>query len=156
MTHHSTIHTLIELATKEVDEFSKRLGIAIRANEDNEQKLMLLLQYREDYANRCQQDLSTGLTTQGYQNFRVFLNKLDDAIDGQREIIKQSKNHIEIERHAWQTAERKRMSFDTLAHRAQQQAQQQAIRREQKATDEYANSNSARKGHTYKHSIGHE
>ncbi|WP_124949958.1 flagellar export protein FliJ [Sulfuriferula thiophila] len=156
MANHSAIQTLIELASKEVDEFARRLGVAMRTHEDNEQKLTLLLQYREDYANRCQQDLSSGLSTQGYQNFRVFLNKLDDAIDGQREIIKHSQHHIEVERQAWQTAERKRMSFDTLAHRAQQQAQQQAVRREQKATDEYANRNSANKGHIYKHSIGHE
>jgi len=156
MANHSAIQTLIELATKEVDEFAKRLGIAIRTNEDNEQKLALLLQYREDYANRCQQDLSTGLTTQGYQNFRIFLNKLDDAIDGQRAVIKQSQNHVDGERQAWQSAERKRMSFDTLAHRAHQQAHQQAVRREQKATDEYASRNLANKSHPYKHSIGHE
>lgn len=156
MATHSAIQTLIELATKEVDELAKRLGIAVRMHEDNEQKLTLLLQYREDYTSRCQQDLSAGLSTQGYQNFRVFLNKLDDAIDGQREIIKQSAHYIETERLAWQGAEQKRLSFDTLAQRARQQTQQQTERREQKATDEYANRNSANKSHAYKHSFGHE
>lgn len=156
MANHSAIHTLIELAAREVDEFAKRLGVAMRTHEDNEQKLALLLQYREDYANRCQQDLSAGVTTQGYQNFRVFLNKLDDAIDGQREIVRQSGNHVEGERKAWQHAERKRMSFDTLAQRAQQQAQQQAARREQKVTDEYASRHLAGRTHHHKHSAGHE
>ena len=156
MTNPSAIQTLVELSSREVDEFAKRLGIAIRSNEDNEQKLALLMQYREDYAQRCQLDLATGLSTQGYQNFRVFLNKLDDAIDGQREIIKQSKHHVEMERQAWQSAERKRMSFDTLASRAQQQAHQQNVRREQKSTDEYASRSLANKPNTYKHSIGYE
>ncbi len=156
MANQSAIQTLVELASKEVDEHAKRLGIAIRAHEENEQKLTLLMQYREDYANRCQQDLSTGLTTQGYQNFRVFLNKLDDAIDGQRGIIKHSIKHVDAERSAWQAAERKRMSFGTLEQRAQQQAQQQAVRREQKETDEYASRKPAGSINPYKHSVGHE
>lgn len=156
MANITAIHTLMELATREVDEFAKRLGVAVRANEEHEQKLTMLLQYREDYANRCQQDLSAGLTTLGYQNFRVFLNKLDDAIDGQREIVRQSSLLIETERHAWQGAERKRMSFDTLAHRAQQQAQLQSLRRDQKSTDEYATRSLANKDHAYKHSIEHD
>jgi flagellar protein FliJ len=156
MANHSAIQTLVELATREVDESAKRLGLAMRAHEDNEQKLVMLLQYREDYANRCQQELTTGLTTQGYQNFRTFLNKLDDAIDGQREIVKRSRNNVDTEHHAWQSAERKRMSYDTLAQRAQQKENQQNSRREQKATDEYANRNQANRSHAYKHTVGHE
>lgn len=156
MTNPTAIQTLTELATREVDELARRLGVAVRANEENEQKLALLVQYREDYAQRCQRDLAAGLSTQGYQNFRVFLNKLDDAIDGQREVIRHSMQQVETERQAWQGAERKRMSFDTLTSRAQQQAYQQNMRREQKSTDEYASRSLANKPNTYKHSAGHE
>ncbi|TFW09625.1 hypothetical protein E4K72_05035 [Oxalobacteraceae bacterium OM1] len=44
MASSSALETLIELATTESDEAAKRLGQAIRACEDTEQKLALLLQ----------------------------------------------------------------------------------------------------------------
>jgi flagellar FliJ protein len=139
MANPSAIQTLVELSTREVDEYAKRLGLAMRAQAEQEEKLTLLLQYRDDYANRCQSNLSTGLSCTDYQNYRIFLNKLDDAIAGQHEVIKHAIHKVAFERDNWQAAERKRMSYDVLAQRAQQQAQQQAVKRDQKETDEYAN-----------------
>jgi flagellar FliJ protein len=134
----SAIHTLIELATKDVDEAAKQLGMAIRASEETEQKLALLLQYRDDYAARCQSGLTAGLTAAGYHNFRVFLEKLDYAIAGQREVVSAAHKRVNAARSAWQENERKRMSFGTLASRAEKQARQLETRRDQKLTDEHA------------------
>ena len=138
MATHSAINTLIELATKDSDEAAKRLGMAIRACEETEQKLALLLQYRDDYAARCQSDLSAGLTGAGYHNFRVFLEKLDSAIAGQREVIREAQKLADKARSVWQESERKRMSFGALENRAKKQAQQHETRRDQKLTDEHA------------------
>ncbi|BBP03854.1 hypothetical protein TPL01_04550 [Sulfuriferula plumbiphila] len=138
MTTHSAIHTLIELATKDADEAAKRLGAALRASEETGQKLSLLLQYRDDYAARCQADLASGLTATGYLNFRVFLEKLDNAIAGQREVVREAQKLVDAARRVWQENERKRMSFGTLATRAKKQARQHETRRDQKLTDEHA------------------
>lgn len=138
MANHSSIATLIELATKESDAAAKRLGVALRAGEETEQKRALLLQYRDDYAARCQTGLSTGLTAMGYQNFRVFLEKLETAIVGQRDIVSEAHRRISEARTAWQASERKRMSYGTLASRAFQEARRQEMRRDQKLTDEHA------------------
>lgn len=138
MANPSTITTLIELATQDSDAAAKRLGVMLRAGEETEQKLALLLQYRDDYAARCQTGLSTGLTAMGYQNFRVFLDKLESAIAGQREIVREAQRRIGEARTAWQASERKRMSYGTLATRAFQEAQRHEMRRDQKQTDEHA------------------
>jgi flagellar FliJ protein len=138
MATHSAINTLIELATKDVEEAAKRLGIAIRAREETDQKLTLLLQYRDDYAARCQSGLSTGLTAAGYHNFRVFLEKLDSAITGQREIVREAQKLADKARSAWQNCERKRLSFGALENRARKQIQQHESRRDQKLMDEHA------------------
>lgn len=147
MANPSAIQTLVELSTREVDEHAKRLGLAMRAQVEQEEKLALLLQYRDDYANRCQSNLSTGLSSTDYQNYRIFLNKLDDAIAGQHEVIKSANHKVAFEKSNWQAAERKRISYDVLAQRTQQQAQQQAMKRDQKETDEYANRAFANKMH---------
>jgi flagellar FliJ protein len=147
MANPNAIQTLIELSVREVDEHAKRLGLAMRAQTEQEEKLALLQQYRNDYEDRCQASLSTGLSTTEYQNYRVFLNKLEDAIAGQQEVIKIAIHKVAFEKLNWQTAERKRMSYDALAKRGQLQAQQQATKRDQKETDEYANRAFANKIH---------
>ncbi|MHB1677048.1 MAG: flagellar export protein FliJ [Sulfuriferula sp.] len=156
MAQHSAIQTLIELASKEVNLLAERLGTAIRNHQENEQKLSVLQQYREDYTQRYEQGLTAGLGISNHHNFRIFLTKLDDAITGQQAIIYQALTVIETARLAWQAAERKRMSFDTLAQRAQLQAQQQTVRRDQKSTDEYASRALANKPHPYDPAIGQE
>lgn len=134
----SALETLIDLAMRETDEAAKRLGLAIRATEDTEKKLALLMQYRDEYAARFQANMVAGLTAMDYRNFQMFLNKLDDAISGQQAIVKQSKQHEQTERSAWQQSERKRMSYDTLASRAKKEEQRKENKREQKMTDEQA------------------
>ncbi|HTN67037.1 MAG TPA: flagellar export protein FliJ [Burkholderiaceae bacterium] len=134
----SAIHTLIELATQETDEAAKRLGQAVRAAEEARQKLSLLQQYRDDYAARFQASVAAGLSATGFRNFQVFIDKLDSAIVSQQQAVHEAERGIAQERGAWQASERKRMSYDTLATRAQKAAQKQENRRDQKQSDEHA------------------
>lgn len=134
----SALETLIELATKSTDEAAKRLGRAIKAGDDAQQKLELLMQYRDDYAVRFQARMMSGFTASGYRNFQFFLDKLDDAIKGQQQAIQLAQKRIDDERKAWQGSERKRISYDTLATRAMKAQEVKAMKREQKQTDEFA------------------
>ncbi|GAA4015117.1 flagellar export protein FliJ [Actimicrobium antarcticum] len=134
----SAIDTLIELAVKDTDEAAKRLGLAIRACEEVQQKLTLLMQYRDDYATRFQHSLSVGLSPSGYRNFQLFIDKLDGAIASQELVLLDAKRRIEEARSAWQENERKRMSYGTLASRALKAEQAKEAKRDQKAMDEHA------------------
>lgn len=134
----SALDTLIELASKESDEAAKRLGRCMKAVEEAEQKLALLTQYRDDYADRFQQSLSTGLTAMGYHNFQLFMDKLEQAISSQQLVLRETHLRVERERAAWQVSERKRMSYGTLANRALKARQQAESKRDQKQTDEHA------------------
>ena len=134
----SALDTLIELATKETDEAAKRLGHCMKAAEETEQKLALLMQYRDDYSARFQQSLTTGLTAMGYRNFQVFMDKLEQAISGQQLVVRDAHARVDRERSAWQASERKRMSYGTLANRALKAKQLAENKRDQKQTDEHA------------------
>lgn len=134
----SALDTLIDLASKETDEAAKRLGRAIRAGEEAEQKLQLLMQYRDDYMARFNTNLQSGLSASGYRNYQLFLDKLDEAIRGQQRVLQDTQRRVTKERGAWQDSERKRMSYDTLATRALKTQQLKETRREQKQTDEFA------------------
>ncbi|MBP0596975.1 flagellar export protein FliJ [Herbaspirillum sp. LeCh32-8] len=134
----SALETLIELATKETDEATKRLGRAIRVSEEAQQKLVILQQYRDDYAARFQDTLTTGLTALSYRNFQLFIEKIDTAITGQQDVVRNSQQRVAEARTAWQACERKRMSYDTLAARAKEKELKKENKRDQKAMDEHA------------------
>ncbi|MGN6388862.1 MAG: flagellar export protein FliJ [Burkholderiaceae bacterium] len=138
MTTPSALHTLIELAGTESDDAAKRLGQAVRTGEEAEQKLALLVQYRDDYAARLQNGMGAGLPAADYRNYQSFIGKLDQAIDGQRRVVEQAQQRVGAERAAWQACERKRLSYGTLADRAQQREAVREQRRDQKQTDELA------------------
>lgn len=110
----------------------------MKAAEDCEQKLALLTQYREDYAARFQQNLSKGLTASGYRNYQQFLDKLDQAVTAQQQVVREAHARVEREKAAWQACERKRMSYGTLADRAEKAQQLKDNKRDQKQMDEHA------------------
>jgi flagellar FliJ protein len=134
----SALHTLIDLANKETDEAAKGLGAALRAGEEAEQKLELLTQYRDDYATRCQTTLATGISTTQLHNFQVFMQKLEHAIAGQQKVVDDARQKIAQARAAWQACEQKKMSFVTLAERADKEQTRRELWRDQKQNDEYA------------------
>ncbi len=138
MASSSAINTLIELATNECEKAAQELGKSIHFADEHGKKLTLLLQYREDYAARFQVNQAEGLTITGYRNFQLFLDKLDQAITGQEQAVSDSKKRVEDSKRAWQAAEHKRMSFETLAERKRKEAKLKETRRDQKQTDEYA------------------
>ncbi|HEY0064636.1 MAG TPA: flagellar export protein FliJ [Telluria sp.] len=138
MAKQSALDTLIELAQRETDDAAKRLGAALKAVDESEQKLAMLLGYREDYALRLDAAQVAGMTPMAYRNFVAFMDKLDIAINGQREVIKHAQHKSGVEKAAWQASERKRLSYRTLNERAAAEALHKENKRDQKQMDEHA------------------
>ena len=138
MANPSVIETLIELTTQQSEEAAKRLGQATRQSEQAQEKLDLLQQYRQEYVDQLQAQMSNGLSVAGHANFLRFIQGLDRAISQQDAAVLQSKYLVERERDSWREHERKRLSYGTLVQRAQQEALLRANRQDQKQTDERA------------------
>lgn len=143
MVKSSTMETLISLATEEVEKAAVALGHTIKAGAEAEQKLTLLLQYREDYIGRFQENRKTGLSARDYQNYHNFIDKLDEAISGQQKVVKAAQERIDAAKAVWQECEKKRASYETLQKRADMKEMKKANKREQKEADEF-NSRKAR------------
>ena len=143
MVKSSTMETLISLAAEEVEKAAVVLGHTIRAGAEAEQKLALLLQYREDYMGRFQENRKAGLSAMDYQNFHNFIDKLDEAISGQQKVVQTAQERIDAAKVVWQECEKKRASFETLQKRADVKEMKRVSKREQKEMDEF-NSRKAR------------
>jgi flagellar FliJ protein len=138
MANPSALETLIELAQRDSDDAAKRLGVALKAVEEAEQKLKMLLGYRDDYAQRLDQAQMAGITPFAYANFVAFVGKLDNAINGQQEVLKHANYKSDLEKTAWQESERKRLSYRTLNERAAAEALKIENKRDQKMMDDHA------------------
>ena len=138
MAQQSALDTLIELAQRATDDAAKRLGAALKAQGECEQKLTMLLGYRDDYAAKLDAAQMAGITPMAYRNFVAFMDKLDIAINGQRDIIKHAQYKSGVEKAAWQACERKRLSYRTLNERAAIETLRRENKLDQKQTDEHA------------------
>ena len=98
------LETLIDLAQRETDDCAKRLGAALKAVSDAEEKLNMLIGYRDEYGRRFDASQQAGITPMAYRNFQAFMEKLDSAIKGQEEVVKHSQARGEQEKSKWQNA----------------------------------------------------
>lgn len=138
MAHPSALETLIELAQRDTDEAAKKLGAALRSADETEQKLAMLLGYRDDYAMKLDAAQVNGITPMAYRNFVAFMDKLDNAINGQKDVVKHAHFRSAAAKTAWQACERKRLSYRTLHERAAVEALKAENKRDQKQMDEHA------------------
>ena len=138
MASKAQLETLMDLARRETDDAAKRLGAALKAVDEAKQKHEMLVSYREEYIKRFEAAQQAGITPMAYRNFVAFIEKLETAIKGQLDMIKHAEYRSTQEKTAWQTSERKRMSYSTLNDRADAAALKLENKRDQKAMDEHA------------------
>ena len=138
MAKQSALDTLIVLAQRDTDDAAKRLGMALKAVEEAEQKLTMLLGFRDDYGIKLEAAQIAGMTPMAYRNFVAFIDKLDIAISGQRDVVKIAQNRSVNDKTIWQAAERKRLSYRTLSERAALEALRLENKLDQKQMDEHA------------------
>ncbi|AWL06377.1 flagellar export protein FliJ [Massilia oculi] len=134
----SALETLIDLAQKDSDAAARRLGAANKLVEEAEQKLEMLVGYRDEYARKLDAAQVAGITPFAYHNFVAFIGKLDNALNGQRDVLKHARFKAESERKTLQESERKRLSYRTLNERAASEALKVQNKRDQKQMDDHA------------------
>jgi flagellar FliJ protein len=144
MTKRSALDTLLELAQTRTDDAARRLGALNTQGVDMETKLALLTEYWNEYSARFQISMQQGITAADWRNYQEFLNKLDDAIVQQREVLAATRQRVEAGQVAWQSAKRTLKSYDTLAQRQAGAEMLRMARHEQKETDERASNATAR------------
>lgn len=138
MASKAQLETLMDLARRETDDAAKRLGASLKQVEEEKQKHEMLVGFQQEYINKFEAAQAAGITPMAYRNFVAFIDKLDTAVKGQLEMIKHAEYRSEQEKAAWQTSERKRMSYSTLNERADAAALKLENKRDQKAMDEHA------------------
>lgn len=138
MSHSTALDTLLELSTREADAAAESLGKASAQRADARQRLAMLQQLRDEYAQKLQDHTRTGLSFASYRNFVGFMEKIDLAIAGQKDIEATACARVERAQQAWQNCRKEGKTWERLLERAQSAADGKAARADRKLMDEFA------------------
>ncbi len=140
------IATLTELARKRMDDAASKLASLRDADLSAQQKLDLLLQYRQDYDEQLHTLMHAGVAAAQLRNYGEFLHALDEGIARQRSAAQQARRQLDQGRNAWQHEQGRLNAFETLADRVRRQDLMLQNRREQRGSDEQAARLALRRG----------
>ncbi|HOX99988.1 flagellar export protein FliJ [Zoogloea sp.] len=138
MTEQFPLQPLLDLANNRMDDAARRLGELIASDRAVEEKLALLVEYRQEYQARFVEAARNGIGPDAWRNYSAFLAKLDEAIAHQQSVVSESKRRVEQGQQDWVDQRNKVKAFDTLSHRHQTQQARKEAKQEQRLTDEHA------------------
>lgn len=132
------LQTLLDLSNLRMDESAKKLGLLVAGERAAAERLELLGNYRDEYNNRFIEAARNGLRPEEWQNYRSFLDRLDEAIAQAKEMLKLSQRQTKVGQDDWLDKRGKVKAFDTLAQRHEQRQQYGQMKAEQKLSDEHS------------------
>lgn len=132
------LQILLDLAQEGSDAAAMQLGVVHGHDRDMQQRLQLLLEYRGEYTARLARVAQVGMHSVGWRNFREFIDKIDAAIEQQRELVAAARRQVETGQRHWHTQQRRLKSFDALSQRHRSAQLKNEARREQKEQDDFA------------------
>lgn len=138
MTRSRRITPVAKIADNKERVAAKEFGKSQQTLKDHELRLKELVKYRDEYNQRFQESGSNGLEAQKVHEYRIFLNRLNDAISNQREIVRQATEESIGSRESWMHTRSRAKALEKVVERYQSQEEQELERQEQKESDERA------------------
>lgn len=132
-----TLQPLVHLAQKKTDADTRTLGFLINNQQNAQNKLNMLQQYRKDYQEKMQSTQKDGMGLEDLRNFQDFIYRLDDAISQQSNVVEQAQAAVQNGRNELLKSKTRMNSFETLAQRHTMAEKKLADKIEQKAQDEH-------------------
>jgi flagellar FliJ protein len=132
------LQPLLDLSQLRLDEAARRLGELISGEQQAEDRLQMLVQYRAEYHTRFLEAAKGGLGRETWHNFQSFFGRLDAAIDNAAAMVEASKQRTSEGKVEWIAKRGRVKAFDTLAQRHQSRIDYAELKREQKALDEHS------------------
>ncbi len=143
MTRSKRMQPVVNVTANREHEAAKRLGECQQRILAAEQRLGDLLQYREEYTQQFAAGVS--LNTARLQDYRVFLERLNQAVDQQRHQVIQVSHECEGLRQRWLALHVRAQALDKVVERYRGEERSEQDKREQKDSDEHANTLNERK-----------
>jgi len=101
-----------EMAAKELRIATENYSKAENAFKEAQFKCNKLRQFRQDYADRFNNEMKDIIAEDTQQGFRSFFSRLDVVILEQQEIVENTRVQLRIQRQLWQESQRKSQALE--------------------------------------------
>ncbi|MDH4046662.1 MAG: flagellar export protein FliJ [Gammaproteobacteria bacterium] len=128
------IQKVVSIADSEERRECMELGKAQRALEDEISRLEELNEYRRGYAERTLPGASVSALR--WQDYQHFLNRLDNAVNAQKQLIVNSEQNIDAHRRRWLVKRQRLDSLERVIERYRKAESAHGERLLQKALDD--------------------
>ena len=130
------IQRVQQLAETEERNYCRAMGEAQRIASEHEQRLRELQNYRQEYAGRRPHGGNGTISGVQWTDYQNFLQRLDDAVRAQLQLVESSKRNRDTHRQRWMIKRQKMESLQRVVDRYRSDAVREGERKEQKTLDD--------------------
>lgn len=138
MNRSKRIEPVVKIAEVRERDAAHMLGESQRRLKESEARLNELAGYRDEYARRFAAVAGQGLDVALMRDYRVFLERLNAAIDQQQRAVEAARRDCDAKRGQWLDTRRRAQSLNKVAENYRRQENYEQSRREQRESDERA------------------
>lgn len=135
MTRSKRMQPVVEVTVQREREAAKRLGEAQQRVQAAEQRLDELTRYRQEYT----QQFAAGdsLTAARLQDYRVFLDRLNQAVEQQHAVLGRARQEADTQRQRWLDLHTRVQALGKVVERYRDEERSHHERRLQKESDQH-------------------
>lgn len=135
MTRSKRMQPVVEVTVQREREAAKRLGEAQQRVQAAEQRLDELTRYRQEYT----QQFAAGdsLTAARLQDYRVFLDRLNQAVEQQHAVLGRARQDADAQRQRWLDLHTRVQALGKVVERYRDEERSHHERRLQKESDQH-------------------
>jgi len=138
MKRRNTLDAVLQVKGEREREAGRLLAEKRRRLEEHEKRLAELESYRHHYLARLRDATGSGLGIGQLKEYRIFLSRLDQALEQQRRTLQAARQAVEASQAQWLACRKEKKAVDKVAERRGREAEKRARSREQKECDELA------------------
>ncbi|MCQ8181599.1 flagellar export protein FliJ [Methylomonas sp. SURF-1] len=132
------LNVVIELQARQEQDALAALGLAQQRLQEQQVQLDNLLNYRVEYLNNFAARQQGGIPVSQLLEFRAFSEKLDSAIDSQRQLVLQYEREVQRARKHWEDSRQRTKSLRKVSELALAEEIKIEQKREQAEQDDRA------------------
>ena len=132
------LRPVVKMARESEQTAARELGEARSCVASAEQKLAELEAYRDEYLEGLRYKTQTGLNAMQMKDYRVFLGRLNEAIQQQGMVLAGLAGTAGVAQQTWQSEKQRLDALDKLTDRQLRQERVDTDRREQAESNEQA------------------
>jgi len=132
------IKPVAKFAQQRERDAASELGRCRNILNEHEKKLCELLEYRDEYTRRFAETNRSSVDARVMQDYRVFLQRLNEAIEMQRTLVDQGKEECNIQTENWLGQRSRANALDKVVQRYQQTSEKKKLKQEQHEQDEFS------------------